>query len=426
MSKSKKNRKSIKKFKKKTKIGILAAELLVALILLITAAFLIIPNAKVKFIKMFVGCQPGRTFISCLGKDDYVKNILNKDYDRDEVNINKGVKKKEGYTNILLFGIDSGTQATDNRGNSFEHANSDVMIIVSINNKTSEVKLASIYRDTMLQMPSDGSGELLYRKANYAYMAGGPKNAVDMINLNFDLDITDYAVVNFNGLATIIDSLGGIDVTITDEEMYYINGYLTETRLVTGMDAPDLTTAGAVHLTGLQATAFCRIRYTEFHSPDGNVYHDDFGRTARQRFVLDQLLNKAKSAGATQLIDIANTILKNSTETGEKIIETSLPWNTVLDLIPVAVEANLTGSAGFPDHGSYGSQPEGQPYYGYLIPSDLEHLVIQVHQFLYNKDYQPSSTVKSISSAISSQTGIYYVEPEPQPENSGAGSGTFY
>lgn len=414
--KKKKKLKNVKQFKKKTKITIFVAEVLVALILLAIAAFMIIPNSKVKFLKAFMNCNAGRSLVSCIGKEDYVNNILNKDFDRDKVNMNEGIKKKEGYTNIVLFGIDSGTVTTDMRGNTFDSANSDVMIIVSINNKTSEIRMASIYRDTLLQMPLlDGDTEVEYRKANFAYRAGGAKNSIDMLNMNFDLDITDYAVVNFNGIATIIDSLGGIDVNITEKEREYINGYLTETRLVTGMDAPDVTTSGMVHLNGLQATAFCRIRYTTFYDEQGNAYHDDFGRTARQRFVLNQLLIKAKSAGATQLVDIANTVLKNSTASGEKIIETSLPWDEVLDLIPVAVEASLTESSGFPSRDFYGTTAKGQDYYGSLIPKDLEHTAIELHKFLYDDDnYKPTATLKSISEAISNETGIIYEEPETE------------
>lgn len=414
--KNKKKLKNIKQFKKKTKVTIFVAEVLVALILLIVAAFMIIPNSKVKFLKAFMNCSAGRALVSCVGQEDYVNNILNKDFDRDKVNINKGVKKKKGYTNIVLFGIDSGTETTDLRTNTFESANSDVMIIVSINNETSEIKMASIYRDTLLQMPLlDGDTEIEYRKANFAYRVGGPKNSIDMLNMNFDLDITDYAVVNFNGIATIIDSLGGIDVNITPDEATWINNYLTETRLVTGMDSPNITTSGLVHLDGLQATAYCRIRYTTFYDEQGNAYHDDFGRTARQRFVLNQLLIKAKSAGATQLVDIANTVLENTTASGEKIFETSLPWEEVLDLIPVAVEANLTESSGFPSKDFYGSKGRGEDYFGSLIPKDLEHTAIELHKFLYGDDkYKPTATLKSISEAISNETGIIYEEPETE------------
>lgn len=414
--KKKRKLKNVKQFKKKTKITIFVVEVLLVAILLTVAAFMIIPNSKVKFLKAFMNCSLGRSIVSCVGQEDYVNNILNKDFDRDKVNINDGVKKKKGYTNIVLFGIDAGTEQTADRTNTFESANSDVMIIVSINHETSEIKMASIYRDTILQMPLlEGDTEIEYRKSNFAYRAGGPKNAIDMLNMNFDLDITDYAVVNFNGIATIVDSLGGIDANITADEATWINNYLTETRLVTGMDAPNITTHGLVHLNGLQATAYCRIRYTTFYDEQGNAYHDDFGRTARQRFVLNQLLTKAKSAGATQLIDIANTVLENSTSSGEKIIETSLPWDEVLDLIPIAVEANLTESSGFPSRDFYGTTGKGQPYYGSLIPKDLEHTAIELHKFLYGDDkYKPTQTLKSISEAISNETGIVYVEPETE------------
>ena len=111
----------------------------------------------------------------------------------------------------------------------------------------------------------DKDGDVSYTKANAAFFKGGPECAINMLNTNLDLNITDYAVVNFTGLTKIIDALDGIDVTLTDDEMNYVNGYLTETRLITGLDAPDLTHSGQVHLSGLQATAYCRIRYVTFY-----------------------------------------------------------------------------------------------------------------------------------------------------------------
>lgn len=412
----KKKLKDVKKLKKKTKLGIIVAEILIALILLIVAAILIMPHsAKVKLLKEFTKCAPGRALITCIGKDDYVKNIMNKDYDRKKVKVNKGVKRKEGYTNIALFGVENGVVDLNNRGTSLDKAHSDVIIIVSINNKTSEVRMASIYRDTVVQLPmKEGDTEKKYDRCNVAYFTGGPENAVAMLNMNFDLDITDYAVVNFNGIATIIDALGGIDANITDDELVYVNGYLTETRKLTGMDAPDLTKSGPVHMNGLQATAYCRIRYANFYDEDGTMYHSDFGRTARQRFVLKQLLAKAKSAGVTQLMDVADTFLKNSTESGAKIIETSLPWEEVLDLIPIAVECNLTNSSGFPGPDLYTTTPKGTACYGKLVPYDLCHIVKELHKFLYDQDYSPSSAVKSISQDILNYAGVYYTEPESE------------
>ena len=87
-----------------------------------------------------------------------------------------------GYTNIALFGL-------DNRSNGdFDTGRSDSIIVVSINNDTKEVRMASIYRDTYLDMDtSDGS----FAKANAAYAKGGPTQAISMLNKNLDLDITD-------------------------------------------------------------------------------------------------------------------------------------------------------------------------------------------------------------------------------------------
>ena len=135
-----------------------------------------------------------------------------------------------------------------------------------------------------------------------------------MLNTNLDLDIQDYVTVNFSGLTEIIDALGGIDVTITEDERFYINGYLVETRKVTGMDAPDVNESGTVHLSGLQATAYCRIRYTSYFDEEGNEYKDDLGRTARQRAVLSKLVDKAKAAGSDKIIKIAKRILNSNTK----------------------------------------------------------------------------------------------------------------
>src|SRR5574344_1439724 len=199
-----------------------------------------------------------RMYLNYTTKDDYEKNVQDKDYDKDKVVQNEGLSDSiETYRNIALFGIDS-------RGSEFDDStHSDSIIIVSINNKTGDVKMASIYRDTMLKI-TDGSGNVSYTKANAGFFKGGPECAVSMLNSNLDLNITDYAVVNFTGLTKIIDALGGIDVDLSNEEQVYVNGYLTETREITGLQAPDVPHAGEVHLSGLQATAYCRIRYVSF------------------------------------------------------------------------------------------------------------------------------------------------------------------
>ena len=348
------------------------------------------------FISAFSANPLVRMYLNQTTKEDYVEKVQDTDYDEEKVVINEGLSENiETYKNIALFGIDP-------RGSEFDDsAHSDTIIIVSINNKTGQVKMASVYRDTMLKIV-DEDGDVSYTKANAAFFKGGPECAVNMLNTNLDLNITDYAVVNFTGLAKIIDALGGIDVTLTPEEMTYVNGYLTETRKITGLDAPDITHAGDIHLSGLQATAYCRIRYVSFYDEDGTKYSNDMGRTARQRSVIKKLVEKAKKAGVSQLLSIADTILHYNTE-DEKIIGTSLSFNEVMDLIPTMINFTMAGSEGFP----FTCDTPTINKASMVVAQGLSYNVTKLHEFLFDEEnYVPSEQVITISDYLESYTGI--------------------
>ena len=184
-------------------------------------------------------------------------------------NVENNGLKQEGYTNVALFG-------TDNRAGELEGVRSDCIIVASINNKTKEVKMMSVYRDTLL-LQEDG----YYNKANSAYSAGGPEGAINMLNRNLDLDISDYVSVNFLALADVIDLLGGIELDLTYEEVCHMNNYCVETSEITGKDYEpiDPEVAGTYRLNGVQAVSYARIRYTE---------GGDFARTQRQRIVIEK------------------------------------------------------------------------------------------------------------------------------------------
>lgn len=337
-----------------------------------------------------------RMLLDYTTRDDYEKNVQDTDYNKENVVQNEGLSENvETYRNIALFGIDS-------RGSEFDDStHSDTIIIVSINNKTKEVKMASVYRDTMLKIV-DEDGDVSYTKANAAFFKGGPECAINMLNTNLDLNITDYAVVNFTGLTKIIDALGGIDVTITKDEQDYINGYLTETRLITGLDTPDVSSSGRVHLTGLQATAYCRIRYVTFTDEDGTKYYYDMGRTARQRSVIKKVVEKAKTAGVGQVLDVANSILNYNTE-DERIITTSLSFDEVMDLIPTLLDFTLSDSAGFP----FTCDTPKINGASMVVAQGLEYNVEKLHQFLFaEEDYDVTETVRTISDYLINYTGI--------------------
>ncbi len=386
------NRKRKKKHSSKGKIAILTAEIIVILGLILTITFLLIPNAKA----MLADTWLGKMFIKTIFSEDTYNKILDKDFDRTDTGINDDLDAMflDGYLNIALFGLDSRFGELD------AGVQSDTIIIVSIDKESKQMKMSSIYRDTYLRRANlDGSST--FAKINSAYTVGGAQAAVKTLNSNLDLNIKDYVTVNFNGIATIIDKLGGIDITITADEASYINGYLVETREVTGLDSPDVAVqSGPVHLNGLQATAYCRIRAVRIYLEDGTSLNDDFGRTARQRLILSKMVEKAKSAGKTEVLAMAEEIFESESD----IFLTSLPYDEVIDLIPLLLTFTMGESKAFPaKYADYSA-----PVYGSsLLPDDLASMVIDLHEFLFDvKNYKPSKTVIGISESLCSKAGI--------------------
>ena len=180
-------------------------------ILFITELIILIPLLVFGFLYV--------QFEKRLGNIDTV-NIQSGDIQVNEEVENNAVL--HGYTNIALFGVDS-------RDGSMDYTNTDTIIIASINNDTKVVKLVSIYRDTYLNI-----GEDRYGKANAAYANGGYKWAINMLNQNLDLDITDFVTVNMNALVEVVDALGGFDFDLTDEEVVHMNNYCVGTSEITG------------------------------------------------------------------------------------------------------------------------------------------------------------------------------------------------
>lgn len=193
------------------------------------------------------------------------------------------------YTNIALFGLDSRNGELDGG------VQSDCIMIASINNETNDVKLLSVYRDTLLEQ-KDGS----YEKANSAYNRGGPEEAISLLNRNFDLDIKNYVSVNFTALVHVIDNLGGIDLEMTAEEADWSNRYAVETAEISGKECIDIEVKeGTQHVDGVHAVAYARNRYTEGY---------DFKRTERQRIVLNKVAQKAKEANLLTLNSIVDEV----------------------------------------------------------------------------------------------------------------------
>lgn len=314
---------------------------------------------------------------------------------KDAIVINPDLDKNyteevlEGYTNILLLGTDIRDNESKDVLFQVGENHTDAILVASINNKTKEVRLVSIYRDTILQMSDvNNAGEPKFDKATEAIFWYGIESAISMVNINLDLDIQDYIMVNWEALIQIIDAVGGIDLEINDTELYWINAYLHDTSENTGRDFEYVEHSGYVHLDGIQATSYCRIRY------GGG---SDYRRTERQRTVISLVLQKAKSIDITQLNSAINSIFGN--------VATSLELKEILDLAKSVTSYSLTDTAGLPfsltDQIQY---PAGLPNISDpVFPTTLEDSVVQLHKFLFDtEDYSVSDTVKSISDEIAS------------------------
>ncbi|MDO5573942.1 MAG: LCP family protein [bacterium] len=303
--------------------------------------------------------------------------------DEKDITINEEVAEKEtlkGYKNIALFGVDVSENHNLGKG-----ARTDTIMILSLNEDTGDARLASVYRDTYLNVGNDS-----YNKANSAYSKGGPEQALNMLNMNLDLNITDYVTIDFRALTDTINALGGIEIDVQEEEIVHLNNYQIGTQEVTGGNIVEVTQPGLQTLNGLQATSYCRIRYTA---------GDDFRRTERQRDVLKKVAEKAKKSDIGTINQIINDVFPK--------ISTSFSNSEMLGYAANFAKYNLVDTVGFPvakETGTIGKKGSC------VVPTDLKENVMVLHGFLFSIDptsYEPSDEVVQISEHIKSDTASY-------------------
>ena len=297
-------------------------------------------------------------------------------FGENDIVANEGVNWK-GYKTIALFGGDSRS------GDLEEGAQSDTIIIAAINSNTKEVRLASVYRDTTVRHADNK-----IRKANYAYYTGGPKDAINMLNRNFDLDIQDYVTVDFKALADVVDLVGGIELEVTDDEAKEINKYVRETGKVAGKEVHKLKSGGTYTMDGVQAVTYARIRK--------NV-GGDYKRTERQRIVIKKVVEKAKGMDLATINKIINKVFPQ--------ISTSFSLADIIGLAAGALDYEIKDSSGFPMEAMNG-RIDGLG--SVIVPVGLVENVKELHSFLYpdEKPEKVSDTVKEIATEIEELTGI--------------------
>lgn len=304
------------------------------------------------------------------------ENLENKESTADDM-------KMKGYWNIALFGVDAIKTEQLYKG-----SRSDSMMIASINLDTGEIKLVSLYRDTYLNKGNDK-----YGKCNGAYAANGAKQAMSMMNLNLDLAITDFVTVGYKAVKECVDGLGGVWIDIDSAELEHINNY--QLSIVRDTDIPKseyepVTTTGKQLLNGLQAAAYCRIRYTK---------GDDFKRTERQREVIKAMEEQAKKMSLGELTELLPKVLKH--------VYTNIDEADMLELVKNINKYTIVDEGGFPKEdlrvtntiGSSGSC---------VVPTDLEKNVVWLHEFLFEEeDYNVSAAVQECSKRIRVDTAPY-------------------
>ena len=216
------------------------------------------------------------------------EKVNHKPLDANQYIASAELLKKDGVTNILLVGVDA------REGESNNETRSDTMMLLTIDNNNSQIKLSSFLRDTYIDIPN-----YKWAKLNAAQSHGGTQLLVDTLEYNYKIDIDNYMLVNFDMFITIIDSLGGINVAVTEKEAAYINSKDHMTPTEAAAFPEEISSGDAVHLTGAQALWYSRIRYLD----------SDFMRTQRQRKVISAIIAKAKKTSPVTLLKTVNEIV---------------------------------------------------------------------------------------------------------------------
>lgn len=333
----------------------------------------------------------------------YVKNYARMKYNEMNINeisadqllVNEGVKDATaGYRTIALYGVDSRDQNMD------AGTNSDSIMIVSINDSTKEIKLVSVYRDTLMDIVSGAMNKS--QKVNYAYQLGGAVTAINTLNTNLDLNITDYVAVDFSAMASIIDAVGGVNINVVDDEINNFNKNLAEQISISGKYSSGITQAGQYTLDGQQAVAYSRIRSTG---------SGDITRTERQRIILLKVIDKLIKADTSSLSAFVDVSFNN--------ISTSLNKDSILDLVKDVAKYNVVDTAGFPfAYEAVDMAEQGNC----LVAADMESNVQALHEYLYgNSHYKVSDTSKQISENLAKETGVSAQKVKVESEKPGDG-----
>lgn len=327
-------------------------------------------------------------------------NILNAKIDKiDYVETPKGNEEfgisdkvatdLKDYENIAILGVDAVAPGQ----NKFDGARSDAIIIASINKLTGEVLLTSVMRDSYLEV-QDEDGNYFLDKITHAHAYGGGLDTCRSLNRNLDLNITKFVIFNWESVADLVDSMGGIELDIKAEELRDLNYYGPETARGVGGTYTLITKAGLQPLNGTQVATYCRIRKTS---------GGDEGRTERARATLAALFAKAKTLSLSQLNQVADESLPG--------IRTNMKNKEIFGFMLDINKYKLGANRLFP-YVIYGGMLKET---WYAVPLELGSNVSRLHLELFQQvDYIPTDTVMEINAKIIEKSGKSLPDPVPE------------
>jgi LCP family protein required for cell wall assembly len=307
----------------------------------------------------------------------FINNMFGKmdqvEINEDDLGINEGIAANSKITNIALFGIDT-------RDGDYGNSLADTIMVATLDTEHNKIKLSSIMRDTYVSIPGKS-----YNKINASYAYGGPELAIKTLNTNFDLNITDFVTVNFEALEKIINSLGGIEITVESYEVNELNRILDDLNRRADDNVAHISSSGTQVLNGRQAVAYSRIR---------KVGNADYERTERQRTVLEKVLNSVlKDRSITKAMSFADSLLpyvQTSLSRGEIMsLGTKVMTSGTTDMVDTRLPLDEYSKGGL----------FGGVYY--LKPMTLVDNAKHLHEFIYeNEEYAPTDSLMKISSEM--------------------------
>lgn len=357
--------------KEKNKYEIINKEhAVLRLIGIILSVFLIICIMVVILVNLFINYKLNKIQINPITTN------------REELGINEentaNTSEMSKFRNIALLGIDTHYDDYDTVNRT------DCIIIASINQETNEVQLYSIYRDTYVQMELNGTTKM--NKINQAYY-NGVENTIKTINQNLDLNITEYVLVNFKTMIDLIDRIDGIYIDIDSEELKYINAHINDLNKTFNKNTEYITKTGNQKLNGVQAVAFCRIRYTS---------GKDYKRTERMREVLGKIIENIQTYDTFTILNLIDSTLPH--------LQTNITVDKIKAMIPQAFSFTFKQDFGWP-YKTTGVWMRGD-FFG--PAATLETNVKKLHQEVYGQvDYEVPQYIKDISKEIENETGVH-------------------